>query len=216
MMHTTRWLMATAVLATFALPGQAQNPAPRPPREQRTMGQPGMLPLERLRTQLELTDEQVKKLQALRSTQAAKPSREPDLLRARADLMQAMQGTGDLAAARKAIERMNALRTDGMMSRLEQRQAMLGILTSEQRTKLSTMRRMRGGRGMRMYGGREWRGMGPMGRRGGMGRMDGRGGGAPGMGGRGMMGPGMRGPRGESAMPAAPTPRRTPGEGTGI
>jgi Spy/CpxP family protein refolding chaperone len=188
----TRTLLVAAAMCGAASSLLAQDPRPtRPMRMERMRAEPGVLPLDRLKARLNLSDDQVTKLKALQSTHAAKPSREPDRLRAQADLMQAMQGTGDLAAARKAMERMNAVRTDAMMARLEQRQQLLAILTPEQRAQVNAMGRgMRGGRGMRM-------GMG---------------------GGRGMGGEGMVAPRGFRNGPPMGFPlgagsrRRSPGE----
>lgn len=189
-----RLLTSAASAALLTTLVHAQPPRPAPPGGGVGVRGGAMPPIERLRTQLGLSDEQVKQLEALRATQAARPSREPDLLRARADLMQAMQGTGDVAAARKAIERMNSLRTEAMVARLEQRQKMRAILTAEQRTKLDSWR---GGRGMR--GGRGFQG-GRSGMSGGRGRGMMRGGGAPWMWeggppmrGRGLMRDGMGG-----------------------
>jgi Spy/CpxP family protein refolding chaperone len=202
-------LTRIALLATIALIGAqataaAQGARPsRPERADGMMNARGDMPLERLKARLNLTDDQVKKIEALRTAQASKPSRQPDVLRAQADLMQAMQGPGDLAAARKALDRLNAVRTDAMMARLEQRQALLGILTPEQRTQFAAMRGMLGDRGMR-----RGRGMG-----GGRGMERSLGGGR---GGRGMMGgPGWRGfrdvaPRGERR--GMPRPPGAPGE----
>jgi Spy/CpxP family protein refolding chaperone len=177
------WLATVALLGAQAT-AAAQGARPsRPERADGMMNATGEMPLERLKARLNLTDDQVKKIEALRTAQASKPSRRPDVLRAQADLMQAMQGSGDLAAARKAMDRMNAVRTDAMMARLEQRQALLGILTPEQRTRFAAMRGMGRDRGMRMG-----RGVG-----GGRGMERGFGGGR---GGRGMMGgPGSRGLR---------------------
>jgi Spy/CpxP family protein refolding chaperone len=204
-----------ALLATVALLGTqttaaAQDPRPpRPARGEAMMGTPGAMPLERLKARLNLTDDQVKKIEALRTAQANRPSREPDVLRAQADLMQAMQGNGDLAAARKAMDRMNAVRTDAMIARLEQRQALLGILTAEQRTQFAAMRGMRGDRGMRMGMGRGMGGGHRMDRGVGRGRM------GPGM--MGGRGPGAGrdfGPRGDrrSMPPALRRPPGAPGE----
>jgi len=53
----------------------------------------------RLRSELQLTDEQVRKLEALQDAPAT-AANGADLLRARADLLEATQGDGNLAKAR--------------------------------------------------------------------------------------------------------------------
>lgn len=173
-----------------------------------------------MKAQLELTDVQVKKLESLRSAPRQKPN-EAELLRARADMVEAMQGDGDLSKARAALDKMSRLRNDEQIARLKERQDVRSVLTATQKTKLDNMRgmmrqRMRGGMKARMKGMRGGRkGMGPgmpgmqggpgqrMQMRPGMGAGQGfapggrRGGmGAPGGGigpgmGPGMMGPGM-------------------------
>jgi Spy/CpxP family protein refolding chaperone len=154
-----------------------------------------------MKTQLELTDDQVKKLEAMRN--APKPKRnEADMLRARADMIEAQQGDGDLVKARAALDKMSKLRNDTQIARLKERQDLRAVLTSAQKTKLDNMRgamrgrmrqrigmRMREGGDQSMGGGMRMRqgpgGMGP----GGMGP----GGMGPGGMGPGGMGPGMRG-----------------------
>lgn len=110
----------------------------------------------RLRTQLSLTDDQVKRLEALRDAKSP-TSNEADVLRARADLVEAMQGDGNLAAARTAMDKMNKLRTDRAIAQLKLRQDARAVLTAEQKAKLDQVRKagsrrqtaMRGMRGMR-------------------------------------------------------------------
>jgi hypothetical protein len=153
----------------------------------------------RLRSQLELTDDQVKRLEALQD--APHPAaNEADLLRARADLLEATKGDANLSKARAALDRMSALRNERMIAGLKQRQDARAVLTSTQKTRLDNLRgqlRERGGargqRGPRMgRGGMQRGGMGP-----GQGpRMRGQFG--PGN------GPGMRGMRG--GMAPAPRP----------
>ncbi|MCU0647107.1 MAG: Spy/CpxP family protein refolding chaperone [Gemmatimonadaceae bacterium] len=170
MTHGYRQLLLVAgVTAGLAVTATAQD-APRRPQRAATpsMERRAGAPTARMQEWLGLTDAQMKQLDALRAADAARPSREPDMLRAQADLMQAMQGEGDLAAARRAMERMNALRTDAAIQRLEARQRFRAVLTAEQRTKLDAMR---GGRGMRgrtgmMGDGRRGRARGWMGARG--------------------------------------------------
>lgn len=122
-----------------------------------------------MKSQLELTDDQVKKLDALRNAPHQKPN-EAELLRARADMVEAMQGDGDLTKARAALDKMNRLRTDEQIARLKERQDVRNVLTATQKTKLDNMRgmmrqRMRGGMKAqmkaRMKGMRGGRAMGP-------------------------------------------------------
>lgn len=93
----------------------------------------------RLRSELSLTDDQVKRLEALRNTPAPK-SNASELLRARADLMDAMQGDGNLPKARTALDRMSALRNERMIGGLKLRQDARAVLTAEQKTTLDNMR----------------------------------------------------------------------------
>ncbi len=116
----------------------------------------------RARRQLELTDEQVKKLEALAS--AATPiNNRSELLRAQADMMDATKGDGDLAAARAALDKMSRVRNDGAIARLKSRQDMRAILTPTQKAKFDNMRGMMrdrmGKRGMHNGGGRGGAGM---------------------------------------------------------
>jgi hypothetical protein len=160
----------------------------------------------RLRQQLQLTDEQVQKLEALQDAPAPRVN-EADMLRARADLLEATQGDGNAARARAALDRLSALRNEQLIAGLRQRQEARAVLTSAQKTRLDNLRselRRRGvargmGRGDRALRGR---GMGAK-----MGRGMGRGmGPATGRGMRPDMRPGMA-PRPRRGMgPGAPVP----------
>jgi len=150
-----------------------------------------------MRGPLALTPDQVTRLQALRD--APRPDGQAsDMLRARADLMDAMKGDGNLAAARAAMDRMAKLRTDRAIAGLKARQDARAVLTPAQKTKLDNQRRQAAGRlraTRRGGAGRGWRagiGMGPGGMRG-PGRMGGMGGGMRRPDG---MGPGGWGPMG--------------------
>ncbi|AMW05861.1 hypothetical protein GEMMAAP_15815 [Gemmatimonas phototrophica] len=177
-------LAATLVGLAFVSPLQAQGatgaPGPRPrdgqgaPMGGRRAGGPEGRPegrgnpaamLLRMRSQLELTDEQVQKLQSLQNSAAPKINA-ADQLRARADLMEAMQGDGNMSKARAALDRMSAMRNERMIAGLKQRQEVRGVLTASQKTKLDNWQQqrrgqmrqqMRGGRGQQrgmMRGGR--------------------------------------------------------------
>jgi len=201
--------------------GDAPGPegAAGPRREQAGgRGHPARMVL-RLRQQLQLTDEQVQKLQALQDAPAPRMN-EADMLRARADLLEATQGDGNAARARAALDRLSALRNERLIAGLRQRQEARAVLTSAQKTRLDNLRsdlRRRGvargmGRGDRALRGRGMgRGMGPAtgrGMRSGM-----RPGMGPGMrpGMRPGMGPGPRRGMGPGA-PVPPAPRPPEGE----
>lgn len=160
----------------------------------------------RLRTQLALTDEQVKRLEALQAAPAPKANAS-DLLRARADLMDATQGDGNLARARAALDKMSALRNEQMIAGLKQRQDVRAVLTASQKTTLDNMRQeLRGrARAQMMRRGRGAQGGAMRG-----GRPNGMQGGMPGPafapGQRRMMQPGQ-GPQGP-VPPMPPRPRR--------
>lgn len=181
-MHRTRShlvLASALVCLTFATSVEAQGPVrprPRDPAAGATGPQPGVMrrggapsgpdgvqrvPRGRrgnpaamllgLRGPLALTDEQVTRLEALAAVGAPQRSAS-DMLRVRADLMDAMQGDGNLNSARAALDKMSRLRNDAMIAGLKQRQESRAILTSDQRKALDNMRqtaRERGGRGVR-------------------------------------------------------------------
>jgi Spy/CpxP family protein refolding chaperone len=120
------------------------------------------------RAQLGLSDEQVKRLEALAAQQAtALAPAAGDRLRARADLMDAMKGEGDAAALKRAMDKAHQLRTERALAMLKARQDARAILTADQRSRADALRGPRRGgpgRGMRRGGGaRGMRpGMGPM------------------------------------------------------
>ena len=123
------------------------------------MGRQGMAPargrgagspataLLRMREGLNLTDEQVRRLQAIESSANRAPN-SAEMLRARADLMEAMRGDGNIDAARAAMERMNRLRTEQALAGLKARQDARSILTPEQRSRAEGV--LGGGRGMEL------------------------------------------------------------------
>jgi len=106
----------------------------------------------RMRQQLELTDDQVTKLEALRN--APRPAvNEADMLRARADLMDATKGDVNTEKARAAFDRMAKIRTDVQVAQLRARQDARNVLTPAQRTRMDTFAgNMRAGRGAAMRG----------------------------------------------------------------
>ncbi|MFN8875723.1 MAG: Spy/CpxP family protein refolding chaperone [Gemmatimonadota bacterium] len=175
-----RRLVITSVVLSFWLvpaPTVAQGPdAAAPP-----IGRGPAAALLAARGPLGLTAEQVTRLEALAASQArAMPGNPGDMLRARADLLDAMKGEGDAAMLRKAMERMHQLRMDRALATLKARQEARTILTADQRAKADAFRanrRMRGGmRGGMRDGMRD--GMRGSGRALGPGRGPGRGAGA--------------------------------------
>lgn len=148
-----------------ALPGMPQGPA----RGMRArMDGPGQGPVARgtrqggnpaaqmlrLRQQLNLTDEQVQKLETLAKVDAPRRN-EADALRARADLMDAMQGDGNLSAARAALDKMSRLRNEQVVAGLKQRQDARAVLTADQRRIVDNARQRLRGVAMREGGMRQ-------------------------------------------------------------
>ena len=88
----------------------------------------------RMREQLELTDEQVKQLETLQTAPRSQPN-EAEILRARADLMDATGRDVNLEKARAAFDRMNRVRTDAQIAQLKSRQDLRNVLTVAQRAK---------------------------------------------------------------------------------
>ena len=208
-MRSPRLIASVGMLLAAAIPAFAQQP--RTPRTQPApgatgpaQGAPGAgamhagMPmgmggspaamLAQHKAALNLTDDQVKRLEALAAQQ--KGALEPNVgaeLRARADLADARKGEGDLVATRKAMDKLAQLRIDGAMAHLKAMQDARAVLTAEQREKLPAMR---GGMGM---------GGGMMGGPGGM-RGHGMMGGPGGMRGHGMMGGHGKAPGGVGPM----------------
>ena len=113
----------------------------------------------RMRQQLELTDDQVKKLEALQT--APMPQMNPaDMMRARADLMDATRGDVNLEMARAAFDKMSRLRTDQQLAHLKVRRDVRNVLTSAQRAKVDAFQQNMQGRMRGEMRGR-MRGMGP-------------------------------------------------------
>ncbi len=171
-----------------------------PRRDMMGRGPAGMLLAAKDR--LELTPDQVKKLEALQAAPRVQPN-EAEMLRVRADMIEATKGDGDLTKARAALDKMSRLRNDEAITRLKARQDVRSVLTAAQKAKLDNMRGMMRGRmrqGMRkgMRQGMSQR----MRMQGGPGMGQGFGpGGRPGMGGGN--GPGMMGPNGPDRMQPA-------------
>jgi Spy/CpxP family protein refolding chaperone len=119
-------------------------------------GNPATMML-RMRSELQLTEDQVKALEALQAAPAPRAN-EAEVLRARADLLEATQGDGNLSKARAALARLSGLRNERMIAGLKQRQEARAVLTAEQKTRLDNWRGQRRGRELR--GGQGARGFG--------------------------------------------------------
>lgn len=175
----TVWVvLATVVPSAVAV---AQNPPTTPPRQPpQRAGQPARVRpdsgarrptpaqfgmrrggpaanLLRLREQLELTDDQVKRLEALQAVAPPEP-KQSEMMRAQADLMDATKGDVNLEKARAAFDRMSRIRVDQQVAELKVRQDARNVLTAAQKTKFdnfsANMReQQRGMRTMRMRGG---------------------------------------------------------------
>lgn len=128
-------------------PPRARRAGPTDPN--RGLGGPASNLL-RMREQLELTDDQVKKLESLQLSPRAQPNA-AEMLRARADLMDATKGDVNLEKARAAFDRMARVKTDAQLAQLKSRQELRNVLTLGQRAKLDAFgRSMRDGRGAAM------------------------------------------------------------------
>lgn len=105
----------------------------------------------RQRERLALTPEQVTRLETLAATQqkSLAPASPAQQLRLRADLLDAMSGTGNPQAARAALDKMSAERNERLVAGLRARQEAQAVLTEAQRTQVEALRttmRQRAGR----------------------------------------------------------------------
>lgn len=129
-----------------AQPGRgarADGPRDRATPAMRGGGSPAEALL-RQRTRIELTDEQVTRLEALAQSQRAARTASPgEALRLRADLMDAMAGDGDPKAARVALDKLSAARNDQIVLGMRALQEAQAILTPAQRAKLDEARGQR-------------------------------------------------------------------------
>lgn len=161
----------------------------------------GVVPAEALlrqRERLVLSDDQVKRLEALAQAQrTARPASPGQALRLRADLLDAMAGDGNPQAARAVLDRISAQRNEQIVLAMRARQEARAVLTPEQRARADAMRQ----RAARQFAARPsaGRARGAGMRPGAVGRGDGR----PGA--RGHR-PGQAGPRG--VVPRGSVPRR--------
>ena len=199
-------LTATASLAAQQGAGRAPaGPARQMPQADRMpdmprgpMGNTPAAHLLQMREHLKLTDDQAKRLEALNTAQAqALAPQRGAALRVAADLSDATQGDGNIAAARAAMEKGAKLHIDQAIAHLQAMKDARAVLTTDQKAQMDAM-------GPMMGAGR----MGGMGMRGGRGGMMGGQGmhGHPGM----MGGPGMQGHPGQMGTQGQ-GPQRMPG-----
>ena len=165
-MRTLRTLAGASplVLVTASLLAAQQSAPPRrqpapggqasqldqvsgPPHEMMMGGAPAGHLLQ-LKEHLKLTDEQVKRLETLNTSQMVALAPNPGAhLRAQADMADAMQGEGNLVAARAAMEKMAKLRTDGAIAHMQAMRDARALLTADQKAQIDAMHTMmmRGG-----------------------------------------------------------------------
>ncbi len=205
-----------AAVAPAAGPMNAQSGPGDRMRGPSGRGHPAAMLL-RARTQLELTDDQVKRLEALAAAPALKANAS-DIMRARADLLDATQGDGNLAGARAALDKLSRLRNDQILARIKSQQDVRAVLTPVQKTKVDNLRsQLRNRAGAKRQRDMRQSGMRQGGMRQGRGQQNGRGGqgfrGGPPMGGQ--MRPGMMPGNPLSPLgPQGPMPRMRRGGNT--
>ena len=154
MRHALTFATAAMLVLTSAVVVGAQDRPQRPQPQagpgptvggptQGRMPMPGALPAARvlqMRGALALSDDQIKRLETLAASQ--RTTLEPNrgaMLRARADMADAMKGEGNLDAARAALDKMSRLHNDEVIAHLKAMQETRAVLTAEQR---DTMRAM--------------------------------------------------------------------------
>jgi Spy/CpxP family protein refolding chaperone len=95
----------------------------------------------RARAALELTPEQVTRLEALAATQRRTLAVTPGAqLRLRADLMDAMAGDGNPQAARAALDQISAAQNERIVAQMRARQEARAVLTDAQRSRVDAVR----------------------------------------------------------------------------
>lgn len=124
----------------------------------------------RARTQLALTAEQVTRLEAMQNTPRPRVNR-AELMRARASLLDATQGDGNLTEARAALDKLSRVRHEPLLAMMKMRQEVRAVLTPAQQRMVDNMKQRRSNemrparrRGMGM-GGMQSGGMRPGGMR---------------------------------------------------
>lgn len=174
MPHTIpRTVAAMLVVASATAVGAQDRPQSQPPPMSHgaavthplhgQMPMPGGPPAAhvlQMRAALALSDDQVKRLETLAASQriTLEPNRGA-MLRAEADMADAMKGEGDLVAARAAMDKMSRLHNDAAIAHMKAMQDARAVLTAEQRDKMHGMMPM--GMGMQHPGPGGPMGMGP-------------------------------------------------------
>jgi Spy/CpxP family protein refolding chaperone len=129
---------ANARLRDTALVARDSTRLARPNRAPIATGRGDAASVLRLRQQLNLTDEQVQRLQALDAAPRTQPN-DAERLRAQADLLDATRGDVNIERARAAYDRMAKVRTDAQIAQLRRRQEVRNVLTPEQRTRFDAV-----------------------------------------------------------------------------
>jgi Spy/CpxP family protein refolding chaperone len=140
--------LALALSASTLMAQPDRNPRADGPRARVAQGpRVGGSPAEALlrqRARLELTTEQVTRLEALAQSQRAARTVSPGTaLRLRADLMDAMAGDGNVEAARAALDKLSASRNERLIAGMRAQQEVRAVLTPEQRARVEAARGMR-------------------------------------------------------------------------
>ena len=96
----------------------------------------------RARTQLALTAEQVTRLEAMQSAPRPRVNR-AELMRARASLLDATQGDGNLTEARAALDKLSRVRHEPLLAMMKMRQEVRAVLTPAQQRMVDNMNQRR-------------------------------------------------------------------------
>lgn len=93
----------------------------------------------RARTQLALTAEQVTRLEAMQNAPRPRVNR-AELMRARASLLDATQGDGNLTEARAALDKLSRVRHEPLLATMKMRQDARAVLTPAQQRMVDNMK----------------------------------------------------------------------------
>ena len=121
----------------------ARGPGARSPGARRGEGRlhPAAMVL-RARTQLGLTAEQVTRLEAMQNTPRPRVNR-AELMRARASLLDATQGDGNLTEARAALDKLSRVRHEPLLAMMKMRQEVRAVLTPAQQRMVDNVTQQR-------------------------------------------------------------------------
>ena len=138
-------LDSTRVAAALARRAEGNAPAAQILSQRETLG---------------LTDDQVARLEALRTSFATKEPAAPDIAKFRAELTLASRGEANIPAARAALSKINAAQDEVVIARLEAHNLARAVLNADQQVTFDSAEarrsadRMRGAFGRGMDGGR--------------------------------------------------------------